>query len=54
MAAVVNYLHFKEPIDPSVFTRSEFDLVPQMRAIVPLLDGPPHRHIGPSIASAQA
>jgi hypothetical protein len=101
MAAVVNYLHFKEPVDPSVFARSERDLVPQMRAIegfrgfevvqtserdvilvilvilgesvevldqiatevgspwmknnvVPLLDGPPQRHIGPSIASSGA
>jgi hypothetical protein len=33
VAAVVNYLHFKEPIDPAIFARSEVDLVPQMCAI---------------------
>ena len=96
MAAVVNHLHFKEPIDVALFADAERDLVPQMRAItgfrglevvqtsehdvilvilgdsvevldqiatevgspwmrehvLPLLDGPPQRHIGPSIASS--
>ncbi len=96
MAAVVNHLHFNEPIDPALFATAQVDLVPQMRAIegfrgfeviqtsehdailvilgdtidvldqiatevgspwmreniVPLLDGPPQRHIGPTIASS--
>jgi hypothetical protein len=96
MAAVVNHLHFKEPVDQAIFAASERDLLPQMRAIegfrgfevvqtserdvivvilgdsvdvldqiatevgspwmrehvVPLLDGPPQRHIGPSLASS--
>ncbi len=98
MPAVVNHLHFKEPVDPAVFARSERDLVPQMRAIegfrgfhvvqssehdvilvilgdsievldqiatevgspwmlanvVPRLDGPPQRRIGPIIASSES
>jgi hypothetical protein len=98
MAAVVNLLHFKEPLDPAVFARSERDLVQQMRAIegfrgfhviqtsekdvilvilgdsvevldqiatevgspwmranvVPLLAGPPERHIGPIVASSES
>lgn len=96
MAAVVNHLHFKEPVNATIFAASETDLLPQMRAIegfrgfevvqtserdvilvilgdslevldriatevgspwmcehvVPLLDGPPQRHIGPSLASS--
>jgi hypothetical protein len=96
MAAVVNHLHFKEPVDAAVFAAAEHDLLPEMRKIdgfrgleivqtgerevilvilgdsedvldriatevgspwmvahvVPLLAGPPERHIGPSIISA--
>jgi hypothetical protein len=96
MAAVVNHLHFKDPVDPSLFARAGTDLVTLMRTVegfrgfeviqtserdvilviladnvevldqiateigspwmrehvVPLLDGPPQRHIGPSIASS--
>ena len=96
MAAIVDHLHFKEPIDPAIFARFEIDLVPHMRAvegfrglevietsehdailmilgdsiealvqiaaevgspwmqenIVPLLDRPPQRHIGRTIASS--
>ena len=96
MAAVVNHLHFKEPVDPAIFAASERDLLPRMREIegfrgyevvqtserdvilvilgdsaevldriatevgspcmrehvVPLLDGPPQRHIGESLASS--
>jgi len=97
MAAVVNLLRFKEPVEPAVFAGVERDLVPQMLAIkgfrgfhvvqtsdqevilvilgdsvevldqiasevgspwmranvVPLLAGPPERHIGPIIASSE-
>jgi hypothetical protein len=97
MAAVVNVLHFKEPVDPSLFTRAVDEIGPQMRAIdgfeglqivqssetevvllifattvevldrlatevgspwmganvVPLLDGPPERHVGPVVASSE-
>jgi hypothetical protein len=96
VAAVVNHLHFKEPIEATLFGGAESDLVPKMRAIkgfrgieiiqtserdvilvilgdsvevldqiatevgspwmrdhvVPLLDGPPERHIGSTIASS--
>ena len=97
MAAVVNLLHFKDPVDPSLFTRATDQLGYAMRAvpgfegfdvvqtsdhdvvllifadsedtlnrlageiggpwmvenIVPLLDGPPQRHIGPTLASVR-
>ena len=33
MAAIVDHLHFKEPIDPAIFARFEIDLVPHMRAV---------------------
>jgi hypothetical protein len=33
MAAVVNRLRFKEPVDPELFARAERDLTSQMRAI---------------------
>ena len=33
MAAIVDYLHFKDPIDTAIFARFEIDLVPQMRAV---------------------
>jgi hypothetical protein len=33
MAAVVNLLRFKAPVDPAVFADAERALVPQMRAI---------------------
>ncbi|GAC1534134.1 MAG: hypothetical protein NVS3B1_28630 [Marmoricola sp.] len=96
MAAVVNVLHFREPVDPSLFTKASDELVPRMREIdgfealqviqssetevlllifgdtvevldrlatevgspwmganvLPLLAGPPERHIGPVIASS--
>ncbi len=95
-AAVVNVLRFREPEDPSLFTRATEELIPRMREIdgfeglqvvqssetevvllifgdtvtvldrvatevgspwmtanvVPLLAGPPARHIGPVIASS--
>src|SRR5689334_9511751 len=94
-AAVVNHLHFKEPVDPALFERAEGELGAAMRAVdgfrglevvrtgerdvvlviladsvetldrlatevgspwrtehvVPLLAGPPERHLGPTIAS---
>ena len=96
MAAVVNHLHFREPVDAALFERAERELGPAMRAVdgfrglevvqtgerevvlvilgdtvetldrlatevgspwmvehvVPLLAGPPERHIGPTIATA--
>ncbi len=95
MAAVVNHLHFKDPVDATLLARAETELGPAMRAItsfrgfhmiqisdrhviliimadtvqaldkiatevgspwmlahvVPFLDRPPQRHIGPTIAS---
>ncbi|MCA1683490.1 MAG: hypothetical protein LC685_05870 [Actinobacteria bacterium] len=33
MAGVVNYLSFKDPIDPELFARAERELIPRMRAI---------------------
>jgi hypothetical protein len=32
-AAVVNYLHFKEPVRPELFSTAERDLASQMKAI---------------------
>ena len=32
-AAVVNHLHFKEPVGPELFSTAERDLAPQMKAI---------------------
>jgi len=96
MAAVVNHLHFTDPVDPALFAAAERDLVPQMREIegfealhviqtgptdviliilgtspavldqvatevgspwmganvVPLLAGPPDRHVGETIATS--
>lgn len=98
MAVVVNVLHFREPVDVTLFERAETELGASMRAVagfgglqvvhtgetevvlviagdttevldriateigspwmvanvVPLLAGPPERHIGPVIASALA
>lgn len=97
MAAVINHLHFREPVDTALFAEAARDLTPAMRAIdgfeeffvvqtsetavvlvivgdsvealnrvatevgspwmagnvVPLLAGPPERHIGPTIASSR-
>ena len=33
MAAVINLLRFKEPVDPGLFAQAARDLTPQMRAI---------------------
>jgi hypothetical protein len=33
MHAVVNQLHFREPVDPALFVRAQSDLAPQERAI---------------------
>ena len=33
MAAVVNILRFKDPVDPSLFTTATSELVPRMREI---------------------
>jgi len=33
MHAVVNHLHFTEPVDPALFGQAERDLAPAMRAI---------------------
>lgn len=96
MAAVVNLLHFREPVDATIFSSAERELEEKMRAIegfrgfevvqtsehevilvilgddvdvldriatevgspwmrehvVPLLDGPPQRHVGTTIARA--
>ena len=96
MTAVVNHLHFTDPVDPELFAAAERDLVPQMREIegfealhviqtgptdviliilgtspavadqvatevgspwmganvVPLLAGPPDRHVGETIATS--
>jgi hypothetical protein len=51
MAAVVNHLHFKALV---VIDRIATEVgSPWMREhVVPLLDGPPQRHIGPSLASS--
>jgi hypothetical protein len=95
--AVVNHLHFSQPIDPVLFAGAKKDLLPRMQAIegcdafhairtsekdaflvilgdnaevldrvatevgspwmhadvLPLLAGPPDRHIGPIITSTQ-
>jgi hypothetical protein len=32
-AAVVNHLHFKQPVDPEVFSTAERDLTPLMKEI---------------------
>ncbi len=96
MAAVVNVLHFKDPVDPSLFSDAKDALLEKMQAIdgfdsfqivhsgeneavllifadttetldrvatevgspwmmehvVPLLSGPPERHIGPVVATS--
>ncbi len=96
MAAVVNHLRFRDPVDPALFAAAEAELAPLMgevegfeglyvvqtsdhdvillifadtvetldrlatdvgspwmvEHIVPLLDGPPQRHIGPVIATS--
>ena len=96
MAAVVNILHFKDPVDPSLFADTKDALLPKMEAIegfhtfhivhsgedevvlliladttesldrvatevgspwmmehvVPLLSGPPERHIGPVVTAS--
>ncbi len=93
MAAVINHLRFRDPVDPDLFADADATLVPRMRAIegfrglhvvqtgereivlvilgdtvevldqiatevgspwmvehvVPLLDGPPGRHLGPEL-----
>jgi hypothetical protein len=98
MAVVANVLHFRDPVDPTIFQRAAEELGSAMRAIdgfggfqvvhtgesevvllifgdtvevldrvatevgspwmvanvVPLLAGPPERHLGPVIASADA
>ncbi len=97
MAAVVNHLHFRDPVDPALFARAAVDLADPMRAVdgfarlevvqtgerdavliiiadspatldrlasevgspwmvehvVPLLAGPPERHLGESVASVR-